>query len=185
MNTSQYKAVQGSSESPVPLNKEVHRSHCTSKYKALYLLVPTYSGVQDFWVLPCTALYCDVSTNGKSRNCCVGNKSIYWFILVHTSTYCCILTGECVYLYIPVFIVTYKYISVHTSSYQHIPACTHTYWSMLVHTGPYMYIPGYQYIPDDWCVNWRIYFWSFHAPHPSKNTKNEYIYKFIRKKYIF
>ncbi len=49
----------------------------TSRYKALYFLVPSYSGVQDFWVLRCTALYRDVSSNGKSRSCCV---------LVHTSS---------------------------------------------------------------------------------------------------
>jgi hypothetical protein len=38
---------------------------------------------------------------------------------------------------------------------------------------------------DDRCANPRIYFGSFHAPHPSKNTKNEFIHKNIIKKYIF
>ena len=38
---------------------------------------------------------------------------------------------------------------------------------------------------DDRCANPRIYFGSFHAPHPSKNTKNEFIYKNTIKKYIY
>jgi hypothetical protein len=97
----------------------------------LYLLVPSYSGVQDFWVLPCTALYCDVSTNGKSRNCCVVNYSMIWFILVHTSTYSYIPTRECVY----------QYILAHTCTYLHVPAHTCTYRYILVHTRTYKYIP--------------------------------------------
>ena len=51
-DTRQYKAVP---ESPVPLDIEVQGS--TWRYEALYRLVPHYSGVQDFWVLPCIALY--------------------------------------------------------------------------------------------------------------------------------
>jgi hypothetical protein len=38
---------------------------------------------------------------------------------------------------------------------------------------------------DDRCVNPRIIFTAFHAPHPSKNAQIEYIYKNIIKKYIF
>jgi hypothetical protein len=39
--------------------------------------------------------------------------------------------------------------------------------------------------PDDRCANPRNLFRPFHAPHPSKNTKIEFIYKNIIKKYIF
>jgi hypothetical protein len=67
--------------------------------------------------------------------------SMYWFILVHTGTYCYILTGECVYLYIQVYTVTYKYRIVHTGTYQYKHVCTCTYWFILVHTGTYEYTP--------------------------------------------
>jgi hypothetical protein len=70
---------------------------------------------------------------------------MYWFILVHTSTYCYILTGECVYLYIPVYPLTYKYRLVHTGTYQYKHVCTCTYWYILVHTGTYEYIPVHTY----------------------------------------
>ncbi len=73
---------------------------------------------------------------------------MYWFILVHTSTYCYILTGECVYCYIQVYTVTYKYIPVHTSSYQYIPACTRLYWFILVHTAMILvHTSTYQFRP--------------------------------------
>ncbi len=63
----------------------------TWKYKALYLHVPPYSGVQDFWVLPCTAIYCDASTCGIARHYCVQlenrvNAGMYQYVLVHTSS---------------------------------------------------------------------------------------------------
>ena len=44
------------------------------------------------------------------------NAGIYQYILVHTSTYCLILTGDYVYWYILVYTMTSKYISVHTST---------------------------------------------------------------------
>jgi hypothetical protein len=66
--TRQYNEVP---KSLVPLKKTVQGS--TKPCTLMYLLVPPYSGVQDFWVLHCTALYRDVSSNGKSRNSCVGN----------------------------------------------------------------------------------------------------------------
>jgi hypothetical protein len=73
--------------------------------------------------------------------------SMYWYILVHTGTYCFILTGECVYWYIPVYTLTCKYILVHTITYQYIPACTRLYLYILVHTSTYQYIPVHTY-PD-------------------------------------
>jgi hypothetical protein len=60
IGTMRYKAVP---ESPVPLDMEVQGS--TWRYKALYRLVPPYPGVQDFLVLPCTALYRLVSRSGQ------------------------------------------------------------------------------------------------------------------------
>jgi hypothetical protein len=71
---------------------------------------------------------------------------MYWYIPVHASTYCFILTGECVYLYIQLYAVTGKYMSVHTSSYQFIlvPACTRSYWNIL---STYQYIPVHTF-PD-------------------------------------
>jgi hypothetical protein len=140
--TGQYNEVP---ESPVPLDFDGTRRYIKVQGFVLSstLMYRRNPGVQDFWVLHCTAQYSDVSSNGISRHECVGNQvctSMYWFILVHTSTYCYILTRECVYWYIPVYTVTYKYKLVHTSTYQYIPVCTHTYWFILVHTGTYEYI---------------------------------------------
>ncbi len=73
--------------------------------------------------------------------------SMYWYILVHTSIYCFILTGDCVYWYIQVYTVTGKYKSVHTSTYLYIPACTWSYWYILVHTSTHQYIPVLRWLP--------------------------------------
>ncbi len=67
-STWQYKKVP---KSPVPLNKAVHEG--TRPCTFMYFLVQPYSGVHDFWVLPCTAMYYDVSTWGIARHFCVGN----------------------------------------------------------------------------------------------------------------
>ncbi len=80
--TRQYHEVP---KNPVHLNKDVQAN--TSWYKALYFLVPSYSGVLDFWVLHGTALYRDVSSNGKSGKCCVVNDGMYLYVLDHTSSY--------------------------------------------------------------------------------------------------
>jgi hypothetical protein len=67
-STWQYKEV---SKSPVPLNKAVHEG--TRPCTFMYFLEQPYSGVHDFRVLPCTAMYCDVSTCWIARHYCVGN----------------------------------------------------------------------------------------------------------------
>jgi hypothetical protein len=83
-STWQYKEVP---KSPVPLNKPKAVHECTRPYTFMYFLVPPYSGVQDFWVLPCTAMYCDVSTCRISRHYSVGNQSMYWYVLVCACMY--------------------------------------------------------------------------------------------------
>jgi len=70
--------------------------------------------------------------------------SMYWYVPVHTSTYCLILTGECVYLYILLYTVTSKYISVHTSSYQFILKQTGTYQHIPKHTSSYLSWSGFK-----------------------------------------
>jgi hypothetical protein len=52
-----------------------------------YRLVQSYSGVQDFLVLPATASYCDVARYGLAKHSCVIKYSTYQYIPVCTGTY--------------------------------------------------------------------------------------------------
>ena len=133
----------------------------------MYFLVPHYSGVQDFWVLPCTAWYCLVSRRGQGgmrenqnlRNMLVCTstslyilvrtdsyqscKIMYWFILLRIFTNQYMQVHTSTDLYIPdhtstsVYASTYQYRPVHTSSYLHIPIHTCIYWLVLVCTSTY------------------------------------------------
>jgi hypothetical protein len=67
--------------------KAVHEGRRPSSCTFMYFLVPPYSGVQDFWVLHCSAMYCDVATCRISRHYCVGNQSMYWYVLVCACMY--------------------------------------------------------------------------------------------------
>ena len=64
----QYKAVQGKTRP------------CTF----MCFLAPPYSGVQDFWVLHCPALYSVVSTNGFQRSSVSDQNSTCWYIPEYT-----------------------------------------------------------------------------------------------------
>ena len=156
LDTRWYKAVQGSEigtrrykavpKIPVPLNSAVQGSSWW--YKALYRLVPHYSGVQDFWVLPCTAWCRLVSRRGQGcmrenqnlRNMLVCT-STYLYILVRTdsyqsckSMYWFILLRILINQYVQVHTSTDKYIPAHTGTYQYIPVYTDLYWYVLVHS---------------------------------------------------
>ena len=104
----------------------------------MYRLVPPYTGVQDFLVLPCTAWYRLVSRRGQGsmrenqnlRNMLVCT-STYMYILVHTDSY---QSCESMYWFILLRIFTIQYIPVQTSTYRYIPVCTGMYWFVLVHT---------------------------------------------------
>ncbi len=111
----------------------------------LYRLIQGYRAFGYFIVLPCTVMYRVTGNQGIGVLEIRRNDGMYQYVLVHTSTYCFILTGECVYWYIQVYTVTYKYIPVHTSTYQYIPACTRSYLYILVHTSTYQYIPVHTY----------------------------------------
>ena len=97
--TRRYKAVKsvqgGTRQYPkVPYPWIVRYKEVHDGTKALYLLVPYYPGVLDFWVLPCTAWYRLVSRRGQGgmrenqnlRNMLVCT-STYLYILVHTDSY--------------------------------------------------------------------------------------------------
>ena len=149
LDTRRYKAVQGSHfgtrrykavpKSPVPLNSEVQGS--TWRYKALYRLVPHYSGVQDFWVLPCIAWYRLVPPCIQKRTRRYERKpefgklpvctSTYKYILVHTDSYKSCKSMNC---YVPSAFSTYQYKPVHTGTYRYVLVCTGMYWFVLVHT---------------------------------------------------
>ncbi len=144
-STWQFKEVH---KSPVPLNKAVHE--CTRPCTFMYFLVPPYSGVQDFWVFHCAAMYFDVSTCWISRNKCQNSEYVLVHtgmcldVLVHTGMllYCMsqyILVGYSMYQYIPVHTTAYLYVPVHASSYQYIPVLLNKH--ILVHTSKYQYIP--------------------------------------------
>ena len=111
----------------------------------MYRLVPPYPGVQDFLVLPCTALYRLVSRRGQGgmrenqnlRNMLVCT-STYFDILVCTNSYqSCKVVHTVTYINQSVCTSTYQYRQVHTSSYWHKPIHTCIYWLVLVCTSTY------------------------------------------------
>ena len=144
--TRRYQAVP---DSPVPLDMEVRGGTrpCTASYR----LVPSYPGVRDFLVLPCTSLYRIslpgtasyrlVSRRGQGgmrenqnlRKCYVCT-STYLYILVHTTHVIhhsvCMSTNKyrqvptCMYWLVLVCTSTYQYIPVQTSTYRYVLACT-------------------------------------------------------------
>ncbi len=140
--TTRYKAVHCSMrtvpECPVPLNETVQDS--TSQYKAFTSLVPPYSGVRDFWVLPCTALYSVVSTYGFQTKFSVLKHSTCWYIPVCTSIY--------------------QYVPVCTNRYQKVKVCTDSHWYILFYTSTCQYIPAYtstyQHIPVHTGTCWYV-----------------------------
>ncbi len=92
-----------------------------------YRLVPSYSGVQDFFIRFPTASYCDVARYGLAKHSCVIKYSTYQ--------------------YIPVCTCTYWYVPEHTGSYQNIHSHTST-------TSTYQYIPVNP-ISDQGCT-WHL-----------------------------
>jgi hypothetical protein len=56
-----------------------------------YRLVQSYSGVQEFFVLPATASYLDVARYGLAKHSCVIKYSTYQYIPVCTGMCCYIL----------------------------------------------------------------------------------------------
>ena len=120
----QYKTVQGST-------------------KASYCLVPSHSGVQDFFLLPCTALYSDVSTEGFQRNFNVSKHSTCWYMPVYTGVYQHVPAYTNTYQIVKVCTDSHWHIIFYTSTCQNIPAYTGMYWYVLVCTCMYWYMLVY------------------------------------------
>ncbi len=96
--------------------------------KALYCLVLFHSGVGDFPVLPPTVMLPVRKQSGKS---CVIGYSMYWYVLVCTSTY----------QYVPEHTKTFMNVlvpPVHAHTYQYIHVCTNTCLYIPVHTSIYL-----------------------------------------------
>ncbi len=102
-----------------------------------YRLVQSYSGVQDFFVLPATASYRDVARYCLAKHSCVNKYSTYQYVPVCTCTYQYVpehagsyqnvqssTSTTSTYQYIPVQIGIYQYTPVHTITYQYIPVHT-------------------------------------------------------------
>jgi hypothetical protein len=110
----QYKTVQGST-------------------KASYCLVPSHSGVQDFFLLPYTALHSDVSTCRFQRNFSVSKHSTCWYMPVYTG----------VYQHVPAYTNTYQIVKVCTDSHLHIIFYTSICQYILAYTSTFLYILVY------------------------------------------
>ena len=99
-----------------------------------YRLVPSYSGVWDFFVRFPTASYCDVARCSLAKHYCVVKYSTYQYIPVCT----------CTYLYVPEHTGSYQNVHCHTSTtstYQYIPVHVSIYPYTPVHTSTSQYIP--------------------------------------------
>ncbi len=101
--------------------------------KASYCLVPSHSGVQDFFLLPYTVLYRNVSTCGFQRNFSVSKHSTCWYMPVYTG----------VYQHVPAYTNTYQIVKVCTDSHLHIIFYTSTCQYILAYTSTFLYILVY------------------------------------------